>query len=360
MANLSEVLISDPTLDAMDAQAEETNKNKTRKPPSLGASSIGDACERKVWLNWRMAKTEEFTAEQLYRFEDGFRVEDILSSRLSRVPSIKLRTVDPVTGYQFSMTAVDGHLRGRIDGRIVGLLQAPETEHVWEAKACDEKKQAALVKAKAEHGEKGALKAWDAQYYAQAVLYMHHLGITRHYLTCTSPGARHTISVRTNADPEYATSMLQKAERIKNNPNPPLGVSESPDYWQCKSCNFNDLCHKNRVPEVNCRTCLHSTPVYDGEWHCAKFQAVIPAAFQLAGCDKHLFIPSLIPYAKPVDGSQEENWVEYQKADGVLFRNGSTKPAYSSAEISACQDMNVLGDELIDNFRQQFNAKVIA
>lgn len=342
--NLSNILATDPTLEAIDQATEETSKNKTRKPPFLGAAYIGEPCERKTWLAWRMAKTESFTAEQLYRFEDGYRIEDILASRLSRVHGVKLRTIDPVTGYQYAMVAVDGHLRGRVDGRVTGLLQAPATEHVWEAKACDTKKQALLTKAKNEHGEKAALKEWDLTYYAQAVIYMHHLGIDRHYLMCASPGARSVVSVRTNADPDYAISLLQKAERIKNQPNLPTGISENPDWWQCKSCTFNSLCHQQQVSDVNCRTCLHATPVNDGEWHCAKYQSTIPANFQLTGCDQHLLIPTLIPYAKPVDANQDENWVEYQKENGTTFKNGPIKPAYSSHEISACQDHNALGD----------------
>ena len=360
MSNLSNILTTDPTLEALDRETVEANKRKTRKPPYLGASTIGETCERKLWLSWRMAKTEEFTAEQLYRFEDGYRIEDILASRLGRVHGVKLRTIDPVTGYQFNMIAVDGHLRGRIDGRIAGLLQAPETEHIWEAKACDEKKQALLVKAKAEHGEKNALKAWDITYYAQAVLYMQQLGITRHYLTCASPGARSTVSVRTNADNDYAVSLLQKAERIKKEPNLPVGISDNPAWWQCKGCAFSELCHQQKVAEVNCRTCLHSTPVINGEWHCARYKQNIPAGFQCSGCEHHLFIPSLIPYAKAVDGNELENWVEYQKADGTIFRNGQNKPDFSSHELSACVDHSVMADQTITDLRQQFDARLIA
>lgn len=323
MANLSNIITTDLTLQAIDQDTEESERTKIRKPPYLGASTIGESCERKIWLAWRMAVVEKFTAMQLYRFEDGYHVENVIASRLGRVSGLTLRTIDPVTGYQFSLVTASGHLRGRVDGRITGLLQAPETEHIWEAKACDEKKVALLEKAKAEHGEKEALKAWDMTYYAQAVLYMYGFGLTRHYLTCSTPGARHTVSVRTNANNNFAKSLIEKAERIKNAPNLPTGISDNPAWWQCKSCTFYALCHEKKVAAVNCRTCLHSTPTDGGEWHCAKYEQIIPSNYQAVGCDNHLFIPSLITFAKAIDANPEENWVEYQEADGGTFKNGA-------------------------------------
>ncbi len=356
--NLENILTTDPTLDALNQTIEQTNKEKIRKPPAMGASTVGQLCERKTWLQWRIAKTETFTAEQLRRFEDGYRAEDVEASRLSRVTGITLRTIDPVTGFQFSVEAISGHLKGRVDGRVMGLLQAPETEHVWECKCTNDKKQALLIKAKAEHGEKDALKNWDVQYYAQAILYMHLLGIDRHYLTCTTPGARWTVGVRTDANPIYAQGLLDKAERIKNAQQMPVALSENPSWYQCKGCTFYSLCHENKVADANCRTCLHSTAVENGEWNCAKFKSNVPSNFQDKGCDKHLFIPSLIPFAKSVDADEQENWVEYETPEGVKFKNGETY--YSSKEISAIEDYKALGDDNINALKTAFDATVIA
>lgn len=245
--NLSNILTTDPTIDALNQALIDTHQQKIKKPPTIGASTIGQLCERKTWLSWRMAKTETLTAEKLRLFEDGYRTEDIEAGRLSRVPGVKLRTIDPVTGMQFAMIATDGHLRGRIDGRVIGLLQAPITEHIWECKCVTEKKQAELIKAKSTHGEKDALKQWDVQYYAQAVLYMHSFNLDRHYLTCATPGARWTVSVRTNADPDYAKALLDKAERLKNAQHLPTALSDNPAWYQCKGCAFHGLCHDNKV-----------------------------------------------------------------------------------------------------------------
>jgi hypothetical protein len=51
-------------------------------------------------------------------------------------------------------------------------------------------------------------------YYAQAIMYMHAAGLRKHWLTCSSPGERFSIAVTTHADPDYAESLLQKAQLI--------------------------------------------------------------------------------------------------------------------------------------------------
>lgn len=359
MANLTELDI-DPTLAASNQLIEEAAQQKKRTPPALNASTLGDTCERKLWYQFRMAKTEVFTAEQLRRFENGYRVEDVEASRLVRVNGVQLRTIDPVTGYPYAVLAVDGHLKGRLDGRITGLLQAPKTEHVWECKCTNDKKYTALMKAKNEYGEKDALQHWDETYYAQAVLYMHLTGLTRHYLTCTDTGAIHTLSVRTEANPEAAERLLEKAARIKDAHTAPVGISDNPAWYQCKNCTFAGCCHQQQVAEVNCRTCCHSTPVANGEWHCAKYASSIPAHFQPTGCDNHLFLPSFIPYAKPIDADPDENWIDYQTATGTVFRNGNSKPAYSSHELSATQDYRTIGGSGVEQIRQAFDAEVIS
>ena len=151
---------SDPTLDAINTAVENAAELRQKKAPFMGASTIGEPCERKVFFNWRMAKVERFTAEQLYRFDDGYRSESAVAERFA-IAGIGIKTIDPNTGYQFAVSDVDGHLRGRLDGLIDGLVQAPKVMHVWECKATNSKKLAALSKAKAEHGEEHALKEWD-------------------------------------------------------------------------------------------------------------------------------------------------------------------------------------------------------
>ena len=213
----------------------------------LGASQIGEECERKLWYSIQPGLPREaWNALTLRRFEDGHRVEDVMAARLRLVPGIELHTHDD-NGEQFGFRDLDGKFRGHADGFIRGLLQAPETPAVWEHKAVNDKKFAELGKLKDKHGEKEALAKWDHVYYAQAVVYMHYFDMTRHYLTVTTPGARDHQSCRTNANPVMAEALREKAKRIINAKSPPARISERAEFYKCKWCSYKEVCHATSV-----------------------------------------------------------------------------------------------------------------
>lgn len=326
----------DPTLLAVDA-AISARGNAEPPRPYLGMSELGRPCERALWYSFHWCTPARFDAAVLKRFEDGHRGEELQAERLRLVMGVELHTLDPRTGNQFGFADLGGHLRGHMDGAIHGLLQAPATWHVWEHKQTDEKKQASLVKAKIAQGEKAALASWDAIYYAQAILYMDYAGMSRHYLTCATPGGRHTVSVRTDANSSVARTLRDKARRVITSPVPPARLSERPDWYQCQWCPHRDLCHLGgtpAVPQVNCRTCAHATPELDGDgrWSCARYNLNLPVDIQRRGseCAAHVFIPDLLPW-KAVDADEETGSIRYSGHHGEMV-NGPG--GWSSPEIA--------------------------
>lgn len=331
MATLPVTATADPTLEAIDAQIVARQHDEPVRG-YLGMSAIGEDCERRLWYGFRFAGRAVFDAVTLRRFEDGHRCEDLMAARLRMVPGVILHTKG-TDGRQFGFKAIGGHFRGNIDGAVQGLLQAPKTWHVWEHKASEKGGELLRLKAK---NEKAALAAWSATYYAQAVCYMHYSGMSRHYLTCDSPGGRTTISVRTDASPDEAARLEAKALRIITAPEPLARLSEDPAFWKCKQCPALANCHQGRVADVSCRTCVHATAELDGDarWSCAWHKRDLSMTDQLAGCGEHRFIPGLIPGAVAVDANPAENWIEY-KAGAFVFRNGARAVgSYSSNEIN--------------------------
>jgi hypothetical protein len=245
----------DPTLLAMHKAVEQ---REAAKPPRnyLGASSIGDSCERKLWYGVQGTQREPIKWQGLYAIEDGHRTEDLIAERLRLVPGIELWT-HREDGSQFGFEDFGERFRGHIDGVIRGLLQAPKTPHIWENKSVNEAKFKKFQKAAAEKGEKNALKAWDLIYYAQAVVYMSYFDLTRHYLTVTTPGGRDIASCRTEANPTYAEALREKGKGILNATEPSARVSENPSWWECKFCPFWETCHV--VP-------TSTGPVHQNEW----------------------------------------------------------------------------------------------
>lgn len=358
MADLSAVIApADPTLMAVDA-AIEARGNAERARPYLGMSEIGRECARATWYGFRWCSPSNFDAATLRRFEDGHRSEAIMIERLRAVTGITLHTQSNLRpGEQIACSDIGGHLRGHLDGVIVGLIQSPATPHCWEHKATNEKKQATLLKLKAQIGEKQALAKWDATYYAQGQLYMHYQGLTRHYLTCDSAGSRTTVSCRTNADKQAAGALIERARRIITAQEPPTRISERQDWYQCRWCQHSEICHDGKPPEVSCRTCAHATPETDGDgrWSCARYHCDIGTTIQRQGaqCPSHVYIPALLRLEQ-VDANEEQGWIEYRKPDGAIVRNGPV--GYRSQEIK--ENLDICGDALVTRAKAEMGAEV--
>ncbi len=322
----------DPTLAAVDAAVEQLAAAELPRP-YLGASSIGTECERQLWYRFRWCASEQFTAPTLYRFEDGHRTEDLRAARLRLVPGIELHTVYPGTDRQIPVVFHAGHFRGHLDGAIRGLLQAPKTWHVWEGKCVNEKSQEKLAQLVAVD-EKGALQAWNAVYFAQAQVYMHGTGMTRHYLTADSPGGRTCVGVRTDYQPKVAAEILAKAGRIIFSGEPRPKLTNDPAFYLCKWCPASELCHGKKLPPVNCRTCAHATPEPDGDgrWTCAQRRMDLSIEMQRTGCEQHRYIPALVTWGRVSDADPDQNWIEYQTESGATVRNGDLHLGMHSSE----------------------------
>jgi len=309
----------DPTLSAIDLMMERGQESRSRN--YLGASSIGESCERKLWLGFRWVKKGFIEAAGLRRINDGHRGEDVVADMIRLVPGIELST-EKEPGVQHSFEDLGGHFRGNCDGLLTGLIQSPEKLHVWECKVVNETKFKKLASLKISKGEDEALKNWDYVYYAQAQVYMHYFGAKKHYLTVGSPGVRDLTSAVTHYNQGDAEKFIAKAERIIFAPRPAGKISSDPAWHECKYCNFHSMCHESDFPRnKSCRTCLHSSPLKTGGWKCELHNKELDQEAQLNGCGQHLFIPDLIPGEQVNSGP---NWVEYVMKDGKVWIDSTT------------------------------------
>jgi hypothetical protein len=141
-------------------------------------------------------------------------------------------------------------------------------------------------------------------------------------------------------DKDHFAVLMARAQNLIDQTSSPEPLSRDPSYFICKMCNFHKHCHNGVAAEVNCRTCCHSTPVENGAWSCGHHKKLIDDQAQRAGCEAHLMIPSLIPYAAPIDGG--ESWIAYKHRElGGTFVNGREEvegygPTFSSQELHMC------------------------
>lgn len=229
----------DPTLQAMYKAIEAQTRDKR---DYLGASLIGNKCVRQIWYDYNHFPKEPFNAKTLMNFEDGHRTEDLTAERLRAIPGIELITHDE-NGEQLGFSALGGKFKGHYDGKIRGLIQAPVAWHIWECKCSAQKKYNEFISCKAKHGEKDTLRHWNEGYYAQAQLYMHFEQIDRHYLTVALAGGREYQSCRTNYDGAIAERYIDRASKIISTTHAPPKISEKPDFYMCRWCNFKEICH---------------------------------------------------------------------------------------------------------------------
>jgi len=315
-----------PTVSAVMDQMQKDHTSEVRG--YVQSSGLGAECLRQLVYQFWWSSQETFQASTLMNFEDGHRTEDLTNRRFMATPGIDLRPAAP-DGRQWAVSSLSGHLRGHLDGLILGLLEAPKTWHVYEVKCVSDtrlkKLQRLILK-----DEKAALQEWSPIYYTQAQLYMGLTKLKRHYLVCCSAGGRQMISVRTNFNKEHFEAALDKARSIIEASELPPRISEDPDYFICKWCQFSELCHDQKTAKMNCRTCAHSTAVLDPEtndtkefgiWRCEFHNKKLGFKDQRKGCPKHLFKPDLISWATPVEMDQKRNRIVYQFDGDEKFTN---------------------------------------
>lgn len=243
---IKEPVARDPLLEAIYQHIEEEGM-KEQPRGYVGASSVGDDCELKIWMALRYPQHKKKKhAELIMAANDGHRGELLMAEYIREVhPDIELLTRDS-EGKQFGYYDLDGKYQGHCDGLILGIPQAPKTRHVWEHKVKNEKFFDAIAKWKDKVDEKQVLYNWDYLYYCQAVTYMQYFDVTRHYMTVAQAGTRKFTSIRTAENKALAKHLRDKADRINRYPSAPVGISKHPSFWKCKMCDFSNTC-----PSIN-------------------------------------------------------------------------------------------------------------
>ena len=309
----------DPTLELADAALEATG-NREPARTYVGVSAIG-GCPRKVYYGFLMCDRQPFDANTLKRFADGHRTEDLIIERLRMVEGVTLIDRDLDTGKQIEVQDHLGHYLGHTDGEILGIKQAPKTWHVLEIKCVGDQVFAKFQKLKRDFGEKAVLKQWNETYYAQAQQYMLYRGMTRHYMVVASAGGRMWDSIRTDLDVEAAEYYSDRARQIIEEPGiVPDRISENASYYQCRWCEFNHVCHDGDSPPRNCRTCVYSQPIDEGNWRCGFHDKVLAASEQRDGCEHQRYRPGLVPGVL-LGTNDDTNELTYRMPDGNEWRD---------------------------------------
>jgi len=302
--------LTSATVRAIYAAYEASNESYDSLGLSVG--ELGNECDRSLFYSFRWASPPEHPDGRKVRI---FRRGDIEESRL--VADLEAIGVE-VFGQQDRIRLVSGFVRGRIDGRAIGVPEAPKTEHLCEFKSSNTKNFAILVRDK--------VKKAQPKHYVQCQLGMHAFGLTRALYLVANKDDEELYAERVEYDAEFCLRLLARAERIVRLDEPPSRISENPDFFACRFCRHRAVCHENAFPRVTCRSCLHATPEFGGQghWSCARWQKPLSFDEQKEACPAHLFLPGFVP-GDQVDVDTGAETVTYRMADGSVWVDGATQ-----------------------------------
>lgn len=301
------------TIRAIYAAYEAANEHYDSLGISVGIANTD--CDRALWYAFRWAsQPEQIDGRKLSIFRTGDRWEEVLVSDLERIGV-------EVYGQQDRIRLLGGHVRGKCDGKGIGLPEAPKTEHLFEFKSSNDKGFKEIVK-------KGCKDA-KPLHYGQCQLGMHMWGLTHAGYLVVNKNDDARYFERIEYDVEFCLRLLARLERIINATEPPSRISEDPEFFGCRFCDHHDVCHEGAWPRITCRSCLHSTPELNGDpnakephWSCARWAKPIGVDEQKAACPAHLFLPGMVP-GEMVDSDDEAETVTYRLRNGKTWVDGA-------------------------------------
>jgi hypothetical protein len=310
----------------------------------LGGSEIGQPCKRRLWLSFRHAEREDFDGRMLRLFGTGHREEARLIAEL-RAAGMTVSDRDD-RGQQHEVVACGGHVKGHLDGALLGLVEAPKTWHLLECKTHNAKSYADVVKR--------SVSVAKPLHYAQMIFYMGLAGIARGAYFAINKDTDHIHLERIEFEQAEFDRLMGIASATVFSNEPPPRISEDASWFECRYCPFIGLCHGNQVPLPNCRTCAHSTPMNGGTWQCAQHGQTVDFPTQQAGCPDHRYIPALVDRVLELVGAEGNEIAWRIIPTGALIR----QPEFLSTELRNAPNWEFPTTQWAQDYKRIFGARI--
>lgn len=331
---------------SISAMIDKYHEGKGEAPrPHLGASLLGHACDRWLWLSFRWAVQPKFPGRILRLFRRGQNEEATIISDL-RAIGVDVRRVSAQHKVDFG-----SHVSGSLDAIIdKGVPEAPKAKHVAEFKTHSKKSFDALVKDGVEKSK--------PEHYVQMQVYMHGTQIDRALYVAVCKDDDRIYTERLPYVKETAEKYIRRGHYIALSDRMPPPISTDASWYQCKFCDAHKFCHEDKKTQyANCRTCAHATPLSDSTWHCARWDDVIPVDAQHLGCEDHVLHPDLVPWQRKAGPNE---WTAIYMINGKEVANGApANGVYSSREILANPSECADPSDQIAKLREEFNGRIV-
>jgi hypothetical protein len=344
---------------AIDLAYEQDKNGSDRK--HLGMSQIGAECERQIWYSFNKAKTVQHSGRLLRLFQFGHDMEQGFADLLKSI-GFRVYLDNPATGEQFHVQDPDNKFfSGSLDGVAVSPSDVefygvePDTAYLVDYKTANKSSFNQFVK-------KG-LFDWNIKYYLQLICYMgfsDQLGKKpiRDAMIFVFNKDNHEIATETiKFNQELFDAMRARAFMIVESEKPPVRISDDPENFKCRFCDYKEICHGEELAEPSCRLCgFCQKKAAKGE-RCEK-------GYKLTPCAEHIYNPNVFEDDFiPIQYHMDDGAMEYDAIVNAPARNKDKfgdKPVLTSKEIYELYLQND-DKELIDTileFAGKFDAGV--
>ena len=209
-----------------DAIIKKASEEKSRN--YMGASIIGEECDRKLWYQFKHPKPIlDPRIQRIFRMGD--KVEDLVVYWLKDA-GLTVYDVDK-NGEQFGF--VDGDVAGHCDGVIIGL-PGSDKPHLLEVKSAKNSSFNQYVK--------NGVKKQSSTYYIQMQSYMHKLGLERALFVMMNKDNQELYFERVKYDKVAAHSALLRAKEIAGSDEMPDRKYAKSTFYKCRFCDYAKEC----------------------------------------------------------------------------------------------------------------------
>lgn len=239
---------NDPSCELIVAHidaAMQMNRNSQAPRKYLGASRIGEECERKLAYEYHLTDKDagsEFRGKTLRIFDMGHDGEERMAEYI-KLAGFELQTHAP-DGKQIGISDAEGKFKGHLDGYIHSGPSIPNLKYpcLWENKALGDKSWNDL--------KKNGLKKSKPVYYAQVQIYMGYKDLEMCMFTALNrdSGDIHVELVPFNS--RDCQDYIDKVVRLvkTESPDEVAKISKDPSDFRCKFCDYRQRCHSSPSP----------------------------------------------------------------------------------------------------------------
>lgn len=299
----------------------------------FGLSNAGEDCGRKLWYSWRWTVAKLFPARILRLFNRGH-IEEARFLAMLMAAGFDVYFETPEGG-QFKIEDFNGHAGSALDGVVIGIPDLPAgLPALVEMKTHNNKSFTKL--------KKEGVRNCQWKHFTQMQVYMRKNDLHWALYMAVNKDTDELWGEIIELDMAIADRVLDRVGVLIYTDEAPARVNNSPGWYECKYCDYHKNCHGTNVPEINCRTCISSSPVGNKEWHCSRYNVLLPKERQLSGCDGHIYLPSLLNGAVLTkDRADDEGYVRIQWHGQEVFLADQTIDGRKGITSKELLDRNV-------------------